>query len=186
MGFKRFTAATAREALDRVRRELGDEAVILSNRKLGPGRIEIIAAAPDAVQALVDEVEPPSHRAPRAPDGRAFPARQAPESFEEFVRRQSAASPRAPGGENATAGRHDQVAMYHEVAHTPIETPPAAQGAGRVAEARPAEATAAARPEAPPAVFRRRPSRLEEQERTLAAAPPPADPQPPAATRAEP
>jgi flagellar biosynthesis protein FlhF len=183
MSFKRFTAASAREALDRVRRELGDEAVILSNKKLGPGRIEIIAAAPDAMQALVDEVEPASRRAPRAADARAFPAsRPAPESFQEFIRRQSAASPRAPGGENGAATRHDPpggVAMYHEVARAPVEAPPpAARSAGRAAET-----SAALRPEAPPAVFRRRPSRLEEPD--VGAETPPADPQPVAPSHAE-
>ncbi len=39
MSFRRYVATTVREGLDRVRRELGDDAVILSNKRLGPGRI---------------------------------------------------------------------------------------------------------------------------------------------------
>src|SRR6266404_1579352 len=60
MSFRRYVATTVREGLDRVRRELGDDAVILSNKRLGPGRIEIVAAASDSMQALVEEADRPN------------------------------------------------------------------------------------------------------------------------------
>ena len=44
MSVRKFIAPTAREALRDIRNELGDEAVILSNRKVGEG-VEIIALA---------------------------------------------------------------------------------------------------------------------------------------------
>ncbi|HEX4598896.1 MAG TPA: flagellar biosynthesis protein FlhF [Burkholderiaceae bacterium] len=96
MSFRRYIASTVREGLDRVRRELGDDAVILSNKRLGPGRIEIVAAAADSMQALVEEADRPGS-APRA----SAPARErarsneadASESFQDFIRRQTPAAP---------------------------------------------------------------------------------------------
>ncbi|MCK6428127.1 MAG: hypothetical protein L6Q72_03435, partial [Burkholderiaceae bacterium] len=86
MTIKRYLAATAREAMRDVRRDLGDEAVILSNKRVGR-QVEILAAAPDAMEALVER------SAPRTPASRsAVRAETAPivaESFQEFIRRQS-------------------------------------------------------------------------------------------------
>ena len=56
MAIKRYVAATTREAMMQVRRELGDDAVILSSKRIG-NRLEILAAASDAVQALVEASE---------------------------------------------------------------------------------------------------------------------------------
>jgi flagellar biosynthesis protein FlhF len=133
-----------------VRRELGEDAVILSNKRLGPGRIEIVAAASDSMQALVEEVDRPSG-APRP----SVPARERTradeashtESFQDFIRRQAPASaPRATGGQPASAPRSDRreasasalratagstaearnakavVAMYHEVSRANVPT----------------------------------------------------------------
>lgn len=123
MTIKRYVAATAREAMRDVRRDLGDEAVILSNRRVGR-QVEILAAAPDAMQALVER------SAPRAPAGRgATRAETAPvvaESFQEFIRRQSqsrpsaaaAAAPRAaaPKTIHRAAAPVRGVQMYNDVA----------------------------------------------------------------------
>jgi flagellar biosynthesis protein FlhF len=156
MGFRRYVAPSVREALDRIRKELGAEAVILSNRRSATsGRVEIIAAAPGEMSALVDnfvpaqpaagarEARPAAQVAPARAQARprtpsAAPARVAPESFQEFIRRQSPASQRV-----------DALAMYQAVASEPEAEfgPLPAAPQGRDAD----EA---------PAVFRRRPSRL--------------------------
>lgn len=123
MTIKRYVAANAREAMRDVRRDLGDEAVILSNRRIGR-QVEILAAAPDAMEALVER------SAPRAPAGRgATRAETAPavaESFQEFIRRQSqsrpsaaaAAAPRAaaPKTIHRAAAPVRGVQMYNDVA----------------------------------------------------------------------
>jgi flagellar biosynthesis protein FlhF len=121
MTIKRYVAATAREAMREVRRDLGDEAVILSNKRVGR-QVEILAAAPDAVEALVERSEP------RMPAGRGA-ARATPvaaESFQEFIRRQSqsrataAPAPRvaapATAPRAAAPARAGGVQMYNEVA----------------------------------------------------------------------
>lgn len=55
MNIRKFIAPTAREALRDIRNELGDEAVILSNRKVEAG-VEFIAMANDAIEQLTDNV----------------------------------------------------------------------------------------------------------------------------------
>ena len=55
MNIKKFIAATARQALKDIRSELGDEAVILSNRKVDDG-VEIIALAGEEVMQVSDSV----------------------------------------------------------------------------------------------------------------------------------
>jgi flagellar biosynthesis protein FlhF len=164
MSFRRYVATTVREGLDRVRRELGDDAVILSNKRLGPGRIEIVAAASDSMQALVEEADRPNAtpRQSAAARERARPDEQSQsESFQDFIRRQApAAAPRArqepqeapprarPTTRAEPAPARAGVAMYHEVARTHAE--PEASGAP---EALLAHALAA------PAVFRQRTAR---------------------------
>src|SRR6266404_2894643 len=164
MSFRRYVATTVREGLDRVRRELGDDAVILSNKRLGPGRIEIVAAASDSMQALVEEADRPNAtpRQSAAARERARPDEQSQsESFQDFIRRQAPAAapgarqepqeapPRArPTMRAEPAPARAGVAMYHEVARTHAE--PEASGAP---EALLAHALAA------PAVFRQRTAR---------------------------
>ncbi len=123
MTIKRYVAATAREAMRDVRRDLGDEAVILSNKRIGR-QVEILAAAPDAVEALVER------SAPRAQADRDTPRAQTAaagvESFQEYIRRQSqarasaapAVAPRgaAPKTTHRPAAPVRGVQMYHDVA----------------------------------------------------------------------
>jgi flagellar biosynthesis protein FlhF len=172
MGFRRYLAPSAREAMERIRRELGPDAVVLSNRRTDSNRVEIIAAASGQMQALVEEIapaapEPVMHRPPRrtgvatrgpapsavaphpAPSG-ALPA----ESFQEFVRRQGATPPR-----HAALGMYDDIAGTGRVAPAPASPPvsaavPAmavfrrrAQGAGTAQE--PDRPAGAAIPEDP-------------------------------------
>jgi flagellar biosynthesis protein FlhF len=51
MTVKRFTAATARECLRKVKETLGDDAVIVSNKPIDNG-VEILAMSPDSLDAL--------------------------------------------------------------------------------------------------------------------------------------
>ena len=143
MAIRKFVAPTTREAMMQVRRELGDDAVIIANRRVG-NRIEILAAEPDAVEALVQrsETRAVAQRADSGPAERAASrdaARPKVEAFQDFVRRQmttdneNRAQPRAareidmpvrtfaPGSERVAnvgrqAGNNAGVAMYHDVA----------------------------------------------------------------------
>ncbi len=152
MGFRRYLAPNAREAMERIRKELGPEAVILSNRRSGPGRVEIIAAAPNQMRALVDELEPAPAPAPSAKERAAQPprldaiaARRAgPESFQEFIRRQS----------TLTSPQIDGPAMYAAVAQ--VAAKPNGTGTGKSTAPAPSSLADASTP----AVFRRRPSGL--------------------------
>jgi flagellar biosynthesis protein FlhF len=120
MSFRRYIASTVREGLDRVRRELGDDAVILSNKRLGPGRIEIVAAASDSMQALVEEADRPGV-APRA----SAPARERPrseqpdptESFQDFIRRQTPPVTRARQEVRETPVRARSPALAESAPH---------------------------------------------------------------------
>ncbi len=55
MNIRKFIAPTARQALRNIRSELGDEAVILSNRKVGDG-VEIIALADGEIDRITGSV----------------------------------------------------------------------------------------------------------------------------------
>jgi len=123
MTIKRYLAATAREAMRDVRRDLGDEAVILSNKRVGR-QVEILAAAPDAVEALVERGASRTPASRGAARGETAPP--AAESFQEFIRRQSqsrapaaaTAAPRAaaPKTVQRPAAPARGVQMYSEVA----------------------------------------------------------------------
>ncbi len=160
MGFRRYLAPNAREALEKIRKELGPEAVILSNRRAGANRVEIIAAAPGEMRALVEEIAPTvatgaglrersttprvglQERRTATVKMPGSPARRAPpESFQEFIRRQATVtSPRLEG----TAQRE------------PIDSTEDTNALGESATPSVAQI-----PEnSPPAVFHRRPSRL--------------------------
>ncbi len=93
MTIRKFVAPTTREAMMQVRRELGDDAVIIANRRVG-NRIEILAAEPDTVEALVERsevrAETRTTREDVQPDRTANrgEARPKVETFQDFVRRQ--------------------------------------------------------------------------------------------------
>lgn len=98
MTIKRFTAASAREAIAQVKRELGADALILSNRALAGGRVEILAAAADAMDALVEDA-----RGTRAAAAEAAPKI---ESFSDFLQRQ---------GRSANGARPASITIEHPV-----------------------------------------------------------------------
>jgi len=163
MGFRRYVAPTAREALERIRKELGVDAVILSNRRAGPKLIEIIAAASGQMRALVEDLETadpapvaqaPAARKAQAPVVPLGAKRAPPESFQDFIRRQT----------GPAEVRRDAMAMYEEMAADQDAAPapqPQALSASSAGGTRRAKARLeAAMEHEPPAVFRRRPTRV--------------------------
>lgn len=75
MNIKKFYADTAREALRQVRDDLGPDAVILSNQRVG-GKIEIMAALASDVSALTTTGGTPNRKA--SPPPPPVPAAKAP------------------------------------------------------------------------------------------------------------
>ncbi|MDZ7652985.1 MAG: hypothetical protein U5L03_10735 [Burkholderiaceae bacterium] len=124
MGFKRFVAATTKDAMTQVRRELGDDAVILSNKRVANGHIEILAAASHAVEAIVEDARRPAARAaaPASASVQIAPGVRrvgvAVESFQDFLRRQRPATGPAPARTTAAArpGTVGGASMYSAVA----------------------------------------------------------------------
>jgi len=118
MGFKRFVAATTKDAMAQVRRELGDDAVILSNKRVANGHIEILAAGASAVEAIVEDA-----RRPAARNGAQAAVQIAPgvkrigppvESFQDYLRRQRPEA--APTLARAPATARAGASMYAAVA----------------------------------------------------------------------
>lgn len=125
MSIKRFVAPTGREALAQVRRELGEDALVLSTRKLTGGRMEVLAVGAEDMQSLVEDsrsnrerpVQPAREGAAAASAGEATARVHAPgggariESFGEFLQRQGATqSPREAARVVTHAARLDPVA----------------------------------------------------------------------------
>lgn len=78
MKMHRFTGLTSRDVLRKVRDQLGDGALILSNRAV-PGGIEIIAACDSHLDALIDSPAPQAaERRPASPAPVPEPAPAAP------------------------------------------------------------------------------------------------------------
>lgn len=89
MNVRKFTAATSRDALRKVREALGPDAVILSNRPVD-GVVEILALDNDDVAALAS----PAVEEPQAPSFQAFDNDFDPEPV--FSRAPAAFAPAAP------------------------------------------------------------------------------------------
>ncbi len=158
MSIKRFVAPNGREAMAQVRRELGDDALVLSTKKLTGGRIEVLALGPDEAETMIED----AHCA-RAASARTSPSAapvmqrarvHAPDSgtktetFERFLQRQAqlqgqrqSATVKADVGLSRARG----AASYSEIAATPHDT-------DEYASAAPASVEAPA-----PSVMRRRP-----------------------------
>ena len=96
MNVKKFTAATSRDALRKVREALGPDAVILSNRPVD-GVVEILALDNDDVAALAS----PAIEEPQAPSFQAFDNDFDPEPV--FSRAPAAFAPAAPEPRQPTA-----------------------------------------------------------------------------------
>jgi flagellar biosynthesis protein FlhF len=104
MNIRKFTASTSRQALKDIRNELGDDAVILSNRKVGDG-VEIIAVASAGMEQLTDkasvqvaqlqrvEQEMPAHKPAKAANRSVAQTRSSsPVQAEHFIDEQSVPS----------------------------------------------------------------------------------------------
>ena len=66
MKIKRFLAKDMRSALEQVKKELGADAVIMSNKKVSGG-VEIVAAVDGDDDAVLPSAEPPAGAPPPAP-----------------------------------------------------------------------------------------------------------------------
>lgn len=151
MSFKRFVAASMREAMTQLRRDLGDDAVILSSRRIGRGQFEILAAASRAVDAIVEEARRPLRE--RAEPAAARPSARE-QSFEDYVRRQGSGAAHVP-----PSGASAYSAVARADAHDDEPAVDAVRAPARSVRAQPAPTGTAPLPAAEPAVFRRRPSR---------------------------
>ncbi len=128
MSFKRFVAASTKDAMAQVRRDLGDDAVILSNKRVANGHIEILAAGAQAVEAIVEDARRPPTQGPNGATQVAVQIapgvrRIGPpvESFRDYLRRQgqAEAGPRtAPPTVTATTG---PASLYGAVAAAPTD-----------------------------------------------------------------
>ena len=76
MQIKRFTAGTVREAMQQMRAQLGDEAVILSNQSVG-GQVEVVGAI-DYDEALLRGALPDAARSPVPRSNAVQPAKAGP------------------------------------------------------------------------------------------------------------
>ncbi|RZL00906.1 MAG: flagellar biosynthesis protein FlhF [Rubrivivax sp.] len=79
MNVKRFIGRTSREAMQKVKLEFGNDAVVLSTKPAPEGGIEVLAMAADSVPSM--ESYPPAEREERAPAARpqaAAPQQVAP------------------------------------------------------------------------------------------------------------
>ncbi|KWF38951.1 flagellar biosynthesis protein FlhF [Burkholderia diffusa] len=134
MNIRKFTGATSRDALRLVREALGADAVVLSNRTLDDGSVEIVALADSDLAAFA----PPAARtrtvAPRAPE--SVPAAAVPG----IVSRPGAAFAR-PAVNPYAAGEGGLPDVFSSVFGASAEaTAPAAQPAGFDADAHAADA----------------------------------------------
>ena len=69
MNVKRFIGRTSREAMQKVKLEFGNDAVVLSTKPAPEGGIEVLAMAADSVPSM--DSYPPAEREERAPAARA-------------------------------------------------------------------------------------------------------------------
>ncbi|MBW7901428.1 MAG: flagellar biosynthesis protein FlhF, partial [Rhodocyclaceae bacterium] len=102
MNVKKFVAPSARDALRKVKEILGPDAIILSNRGLPGGGVEIMAVASRDMAAIAPGAAPLRDAAPRA-EARPAPASR-PSADDDYTVSLSAAAapiaaappPRAP------------------------------------------------------------------------------------------
>lgn len=112
MSIKRFVGPNAREAMAQVRRELGDDALVLSTKKLTGGRVEVLAAAPDEVADLIEDSRS-SRVLPRAPQAAPHPAASVNAPAAPMVARSPAAAATRPTFAARLAGRTAAAARIH-------------------------------------------------------------------------
>ncbi|WP_028312793.1 flagellar biosynthesis protein FlhF [Derxia gummosa] len=94
MSLRKFFGATSREALMEARREIGDDAVVISTRRTGSG-VEVVAASEAELSQLTAGKGAARGAAPAAPQRAAAPA--APQRAAAPQRPATASAPRAGG-----------------------------------------------------------------------------------------
>ena len=106
MNVKKFVAASSREALRLVRNELGDDALILSNRKV-PDGVELVALAATDIDGLTQHEAPAQHLQPRPtqPAWAVPPARPTQAAGHVQPARQTALATAAPFAVEAATAR---------------------------------------------------------------------------------
>ena len=150
MNVKKFVAPTARDALHKVKEILGPDAIILSNRGLPGGGVEIMAVAQREMAALAPSPVPLKDVAPRisTPNTQPAPAnRSADDDYTVSLtsQRVSAAVPKAfvppPARADAETPRSRPAATSLASRPMPRIEEPAAPVARTEAEVVPAAAT---------------------------------------------
>lgn len=145
MKILKFVGASNREVLDQVRQLLGSEALIISNRRLEDGQIEVMAADPRSLSADFNDMAPPVP--PVAP---VSPTRPAPPAAANHAR--LAPAPSAPAASMASrAGTAGMAAAPERVAKAEAATAPMAPSAAESAPAMPGGQAASADPSGPAA-----------------------------------
>ncbi len=145
MLMKKFVGATAREAMQKMKADLGPEALVISNRKIAAG-IEILAM----VEPESSAAAPPPAPSAAPADPLVEPARSAPARLRmasPFTSLKDFAPRVAPAGVAAAAGRPGGAAWAPQPVNTPA--PPGGLAAIARLSAPPLAATAST-PAAPP------------------------------------
>jgi flagellar biosynthesis protein FlhF len=115
---RKFYASSARHALRLVREALGGEALILSNRRTANG-IEIIAVAPQEVEA-VTQTASPAQAAAAVPDDAQTPEQEPPTLMEGTLEPHNPApAAPAPGGNRTGAPVSRAPGSYSAILGTP-------------------------------------------------------------------
>ena len=99
MLMKKFVAPTSREAMQKMKNELGPDALVISNRKVAAG-VEILAMAENAVESLADHADLPG--AYHAPAAQRAPQQPAPQARPQAAPQRAA----APAAQMNTAPAH--------------------------------------------------------------------------------
>jgi len=157
MLMKKFVAPTSREAMQKMKNELGPDALVISNRKVASG-VEILAMAENAVESLTEMPAPPmprqqpvqqarpqmaaSHQAAQAAQQNARPSFTQPAA-------QPAAHPATPMRAADPRAQAPQAAPLRQMPQTPFAPAQAAPATQRPLQ-RPAFRARAATPAAAP------------------------------------
>jgi len=137
MLMKKFVAPTSREAMQKMKNELGPDALVISNRKV-TGGVEILAMAEHAVESLTEQANAPVQAAPQARPASA-PQRAAPAAHSNgFEPLRAAPAEYAPAPAPRAATPFAQFAAAQPRAAAPVQQPAAPRAAPAPQRAAPA------------------------------------------------
>ena len=158
MSLKKFVAPTAREALKAVKLELGDDAVVLANKRV-PGGVEITAMAGETIDAVVELATNAASQAP-VPASAPAPAPKA-EPLTAFLRRMTK-SPAAPAPAAPTAAEESTARFLRERAERQVEREAVEAAARAMARTKPVPPAAEISPVVLPAATTTDPRLMDE------------------------